>query len=258
MFKRLATLYSWRRAVWEMSVKQFRARYSASFLGVVWALVAPLLITLAVTFVFTAVFKVGMEGFAFFCLAGFFPWMFVSRSLTDSAASLLNQQGLLRQFSLPREILPLAAVFSGFLTFLIGWIVVYPVFVYVQPQVIMYFPLWGFIVIATLLFACGLGLLISLANVFWRDTGHFLDVLLLFWLWATPVFYSTDMVPEGMRWVYSVNPLVPFVAFYREVLLYGRIPQAALFLQVIGWMTASLSVGLWVFWRGESRLLKRI
>jgi len=258
MFKRLVALYSWRRAFWEMSIKQFRARYAASFLGVVWALIAPFLITLVVSFVFTTVFKVGMEDFAFFCLAGLFPWMFVSRSLTDSAASLLSQQGLLRQFSFPREILPLAAVFSGFLTFLIGWIVVYPVFVYVQPQVIMCFPLWVFVMIATFLFACGLGLLISLVNVFWRDTGHFLDVLLLFWFWATPVFYSTDMAPQGLRWIYSVNPLVPFIAFYREVLLYGRMPHAALFLQIIGWMTASLLLGLWVFSRGESRLLKRI
>jgi len=241
-----------------MGVKQFRARYAASVLGVAWALLSPFLITLVVVFVFTAVFRVEMERFALFVLAGMFPWMFLSRSLQDAASSLLSQQGLLRQFSFPREVLPLASVLSSFFTFLVGWIVVYPVFFFAQPRLLVFFPLWACIIIATLLFTCGIGLLLSVANVFWRDTGHFLDVLLLFWFWATPVFYSTEMVPAHLRWVYNVNPLVPFIDFYREVLLFGRMPQPALFIVVCCLSLASLGLGLWVFSRCEERLLKRI
>jgi lipopolysaccharide transport system permease protein len=131
-------------------------------------------------------------------------------------------------------------------------------FVFFNRGIVVFLPWLLLAFLLTFVFVCGLGLLFSVTNVFFRDFGNLLGVILMFWLWVTPVFYSHDMVPEEFRWVCDVNPMTPLVTFYRDVLFWARPPQWGVVAAASLWACASLFLGLAVFSRLEAQLLKRL
>jgi len=255
---RLQKIYSYRRSLWGMSWKQFRAKYAGSVLGLFWVIINPLLMVLVITFVFTAVFRTEIKDFALFILSGILPWMFFSSAVSEANPSLLTQKSVLHQFSLPKEILPLSSMLSYFMNFLISWCIVLPVFFLRNPGILPAAFLLPPLFLLTYFFTCGVGLLFSVVNIILRDLEHLLGILLMFWFWVTPVFYSVEMVPEQFRWVFNLNPVSPFIFCYREIVFYGRMPGPAVFLWVTCLAFASLFTGLAVSVRLESMVLKRI
>lgn len=255
---RVLKIYSYRRSLWSMAMKQFKAKYTSSVLGLFWVIINPLLMVMAITFVFTTVFGTTIKGFEFFVLAAILPWMFFSGALSEATPSLLSQKSVLHQFSLPKEILPLSSVLSCFMSFLLSWCIIYPVFLFRNPRILAVSPLLAVLLLLTCLFTCGIGLLFSVINIVLRDLEHLLGILLMFWFWVTPVFYSLEMIPGRFLWFFNLNPMSAFIFCYREIIFYGRAPAAAAFLAVIGWTFLSLFIGLLVSVRLESRVLKRI
>ena len=241
-----------------MALAQLKAKYVGSILGIAWAVINPLLIASVITFVFSHIFRIEIKNFSLFVLSGIFPWMFFSCALSEATFSILNQQSILHQFNVPREVLPLASVLSNFLNFLIGWVVILPLFLFFKPEIILFLPLLVFVLLLILVFTCGLSLIFSVLNVFLRDLGNLLGVLLMFWLWVTPVFYSIEMIPRRFQWVTRFNPLTPYIVSCRAVLVEGRVPSFLLWTQILLWAFVSLMMGLLIFSRLESRILKRI
>ena len=256
-FGQLKTLFSYRETIWKMAASQLKAKYSQSLLGLAWAVINPFLIMLAVTFVFVCVFKTDIKGFSRFVLAGIFPWFFFSNAISEAACSVLNQKNVLRQFDLPAEIIPLASVLGNFLNFLIGWIFIYPLFLWFRPQIIMFFPFLVAGLFLTLVFVAGAGLVIAILNVYFRDVGQLLSVILMFWFWVTPVFYSVEMVPPNYRWICDFNPMTQFIVFYRGVLFENRVP----FRELTGMAVAAfitLLAGWGIFVSLKQNILKKI
>ncbi|MFH1504115.1 MAG: ABC transporter permease [Candidatus Omnitrophota bacterium] len=256
--KRIKNLYLQRRILWDIAVKQLKAKYAGSVLGVWLAIINPLLVMLAVTFVFNVIFKLEIENFFLFALAGIFPWLFSSNALCEAAASIVNQQNILRQFNLPREIIPLSSILANFLNFIISWCVIYPLFLFFNSKIIILLPLLAVILVLNFFFICGVGLVLSVLNVFFRDLSHLIGTLLMFWFWVTPVFYSLNMVPEKFRWIYNFNPMAPFIAGYRSVIYAGHLPGFFIFISMFFWVVLSLGSALIFFSYAESKLLKRI
>lgn len=239
-------------------MSQLKAKYSGSMLGVAWAVLNPVLIMFAIAFVFSAIIKIEIKNFPLFALSGIFPWMFFSNAIFEAAFSILNQQSILHQFNLPREFIPLSSVLANFLNFLIGWSVVYPIFFLFESKILPLFPFLILIIMLTFLFVCGLGLTLSVLNVFFKDVGHLLNVLLMFWFWVTPVFYSLDMVPEGFKWVFHINPMTYYIACYRDIVFRGNMPGVFVFLGALVWCLVSISIGITVFAYFKNKLLKKI
>jgi ABC-type polysaccharide/polyol phosphate export permease len=259
MFNSISRVFAFRHVLWNMAIKQLKVKYTGAKLGIWWALLNPLLIMLAISFVFTLAFKVKINNFPFFVLIGIFPWLFFSSALTEASVSILNQQGILRQFNnLPKELIPLSSVLSNFLNFLIGWLIIYPLFIFFNHKIVYLLPFLVAVILMQFLFISGLGMMLSALNVFIRDINQLLGILLMFWFWVTPIFYSLDMFPEGFRWVYSLNPMAYYVLYYREVVFMGNLPGMQLIIGTFSWAFVSLILGLWTFSRLESRLLKLI
>lgn len=259
MFRyRIKKIYLFRYTLWEMALKQLKAKYSGSVLGIFWALVNPLLIMLAINFIFAIIFKTEIKNFPLFILSGIFPWMFFSSALSETTFSILNQQSILRQFNLPREALPLSSVLANFLNFLIGWIAIYPIFLFFNPKIILLLPFFIIILLLILIFVSGLSLILSVLNIFFRDIGQLLGVFLMLWFWITPVFYTIDMVPEKFRWICNLNPMTYFIVYYQHIVFKGHIPAFSLTMSVFFLAFISLILGFWFFSRLESKLLKWI
>jgi len=240
-----------------MAICQLKTKYSQSLLGLAWAVINPFLIMLAVTFVFVCVFKTDIKNFPQFVLAGIFPWFFFSNSVSEAAFSVLSQKNVLRQFNLPAEIIPLASVLGNFFNFLIGWIFIYPLFLWFKPQSIMLLPFLVVGLFLTLIFVAGAGLMISILNVYFRDIGQLLSVILMFWFWITPVFYSVEMVPLNFRWICHFNPMTQFIVFYRGILFENRVLLPEL-VSIAGTAFITLLTGWFTFVSLKQNILKKI
>jgi len=256
--EKINKIYFYRRTLWSLALKQFQAKYAGSVLGLFWVIINPLLMVLVITFVFTAVFKTEIKDFALFVLAGILPWMFFSGALSEATPSLSAQKSVLHQFSLPKEIIPLSIVLSYLMNFLMSWVIVYPIFLFHNPRVILISALLPVIFIFTYIFVSGISLLFSAVNIIFRDLEHLIGTLLMFWFWVTPIFYPIEMIPGNFRWIFNLNPMFVFILFYRDIIFYCRLPELTTFLGVMIWAFLSLGLGglasIWL----ESRVLKRI
>ena len=250
-------VYEFRHTLYRMAAASLKAKYKGSALGISWALATPLLLMAAITFIFTVVFKTDIKNFHLFVLSGIFPWVFFSSSLTESMSSVLNNRGILRQFNIPIEILPLSTILAHFMNFLIGWIIIYPVFIFTKPHIVLLAPVLIFIIFLYFIFVCGLGLFFSTINVFFRDLEHLSGVLFMFWFWGTPVFYSLDMLPDKFRWVCMLNPLTYFIESFRSILYEAKLPNQFTLTALIALSFIALLAGYLVFLRFEKYFIKK-
>ncbi len=236
--------------------KDFKARYMGSRLGGFWGIVSPLLLTIAIGFVFSKIFVLPVENPLPFVLAGFFPWLFLNESLTRATRVLLENRKMFDQFRLSLKFPLMASVLSNFLCFIINMgvlVIIACVFGRGGSFALVWLPL---IVVTELFFVTGLSLLLCVANVFLKDVKHIIDVGLMLWFWATPVFYSPEMVPERFAFISALNPMSVFISAYRQVLCQGRGPDFLTIFLLFVFAAAFYVPGFIIFSATEKRLIK--
>ena len=256
--QKLTKAFIYRSILWDLSLKQFKAKYSGSFLGIWWAVIIPLLLTVCIDFVFSHLYKVNIENFALFILAGMVPWIFFSNALSEATTSFVGNSSLLKQTIFPREFIPLSTAIANFLNFGLGFLFLLPLFIVLHPKVILITPLFILVLFFHFLFLAGLSLFFSTLDIFFRDLSHFLSIAFMMWFWITPVFYSIDMLDFSYRWIPLMNPVSYYTILYQDILFKAISPR----LSVIG---TAFSLGVFFFISGylfflklEVKLLKRL
>lgn len=204
-------------------LKNIKTRYAGSILGVLWAFLNPLLLALVVYFVFANIFRMNAKDYYLFIISGMLPWVFFSSSLQEATLSIPNNAAMLKQFSFPRSIIPLSIVATNFLLLVCGLAVVLPFFVLPNPAVLLMLPLLLLALVLVFLFTAGAALALAAFFVGVRDIAQGLNMLLMLWLWLTPVFYTPGMVPKEYGWILTFNPLNPCLNLFRQALLPGDI-----------------------------------
>jgi ABC-type polysaccharide/polyol phosphate export permease len=230
-------------------LKDFRIRYRNMSLGMAWSVVNPLVMMGILTFVFTKIFPNPQPHFAVFVLCALVPFNFYSLALNAGTTSLLENESLIKRVRCPREIFPIAAVLANCLHFLIqiGLLLTFVV-VAGFPLTLHWLwllPLWGMEVA----FMCGLALITSGLDVYYRDVRYLVEVSGLVLFWLVPIFYSFQMVPAKYHQLYLLNPISCVVLAEREVLLAGT-PPSGEFLAPLALITITcLALGLVIFGR---------
>lgn len=258
MIKRLVLIFQHRKILLEMAVSEFKVKYASSVLGIFWAVINPVLLMSAITFVFVNIFKIDMKNYQLFVLSGILPWIFFSNSLSEGAGALINRQHILRQFNFPREIIPLSCVFSKFINFLIFWVLIYIFSLFFNPAAGLLIPVSILGVTLELLFVSGIVLIFSGLNVLCRDFGQATDILLVFWFWVTPVFYLFSMVPKEFSWIYAMNPMMYYVVYFQSLIFKATLPETYIIFGSFIWAIAIFWLGLFIFSKLESSILKKI
>ncbi len=217
-----------REILFMLVLRDLQARSRQAYLGYLWLVVQPLLMTGAFSFLVQRVLGRGDQSdvpYPLFLLAALVPWQFFANSLTDSAESLVKNVDLVRQVFFPREILAIYPIFARLLDVLVGCLVlaVFMVYFHVPPSGwVILVPL---ILLIEMLFAAALGLLLSAANVGWRDVSRGLPLLLFLMLYAVPVLYPLEAVPAALRPIYDLNPLAQLVDAFRAAVLGTHAPD---------------------------------
>jgi lipopolysaccharide transport system permease protein len=243
-YRELFSVLAWR----DVSV-----RYKQTVIGVLWAVIRPFLTMIVFTIIFGKVAKLPTEGtapYALMVFAGMLPWTFFSTALAEASNSLISNANLISKVYFPRLIVPTATVVVAFIDFLISFVILAGMMIYYQ-----FLPGWQllllpvFIVLAFLA-SLGPGLWLTALNVKYRDFRFVIPFIVQFGLYISPVGFSSGVIPEQYRLLYSLNPMVGVIDGFRWCLLGGQTP--------IDWTAFGLSLAVTSFflWLGIRQFRK--
>ncbi|MGE3619119.1 MAG: ABC transporter permease [Acidimicrobiia bacterium] len=268
----LDPLFGQRDLYVNLTLRELRGKYKRSALGWAWSLLNPLATMAIFSVVFRFFLKVeipagdpsGLHVFAFFLLCGLLPWNAASAGITGGMGSLLGNANLINKVFFPRELLVAANTTSVSISLLIELGVLVAALLVAGSMVLPWLPLVALVVVVQALFVYGLALLLSVAAVYFRDIQHLVGIALQLWFYATPIVYPRALAVDALadqpllRWLYEANPMLRFVAIYRDVLYDLRGPELGDVLAVLAATVVSLAVGLAVFRRLEPRLAEEL
>lgn len=230
---RFAGLWSYRSFVLGSVKREFQARYRNSLFGAAWTVLNPLAMILVYTLVFSQVMRARLPGvdssfaYSIFLMAGLLPWGLFTETLMRYQTMFLENANLIKKVSFPKLCLPLIALLNALVNFTIifGLFLVFLIVSGNWPGTVAlaFFPLLGL----QILFTVGLGMLLGVLNVFFRDVGQLFPILVQFWFWLTPIIYAIDIVPQAFRGLLMLNPLLPLFVGYQDIFVRGLWPDAS-------------------------------
>ena len=229
----LSALWRYRHFVLTSVLGDLRGRFVRSRLGLFWSILHPLAQATMFALVLAEVLGAKLAGidnkaaYPIYLMAGMASWSLFSEILNRCLSVFIDNAGVMKKIAFPRICLPVI-VWGGALLnhmLLLGAIAVVFMFFGHYPGIAWLALPLGILLIS--MFAFGLGVMLGLFNVFSRDVGQVMAVVLQLWFWLTPIVYPASIVPEHLRWLLDLNPMVPFVAIYQDALLLNRWPDLA-------------------------------
>jgi lipopolysaccharide transport system permease protein len=264
MHRQLAELFSYRELIWNLTVRELKARYKSSVLGFFWGLLNPLAMMLVFSLAFSILWpNTQMEDFPIFLLCGLLPWNFFTSAVMGGTTSIVGGGNLLKKVYFPREVLPIASVLSHLVNFLLALLVLFAALLFFHPKISPTIWLLPFVIGIQTIFILGVVLVLSTLNVFYRDTVMIVDVVIMAAFFLTPVFYPIDFYPESYTiWGFDlnvhrimriVNPMASLITTYRDFFYYGYSTAFDFFLRTAVTAFVVFFIGYWIFRRYSGR-----
>jgi len=244
-YRELFMILAWR----DMSV-----RYKQTIIGVLWAILQPLLTMVVFTLLFSKIAGLPSDGnapYALMVFSAMLPWTLFSTSFGEASNSLINNAHLISKVYFPRMIIPVASIVTAFVNFLISFVILLALMLYYQFAPSWKILLLPFFILMTLLTSIGSGLWISALNVRYRDFRCVIPFIMQFGLYISPVGFSSSVIPEQWRLLYNLNPMVGVIDGFRWCILDSV--HSPLSLQVF---LLSITIILFFLWFGVSQFRK--
>ncbi len=252
MLNFLRTIWRYRGFVLGSVQREFQSKYQNSLLGSAWTVINPLAMIFVYTVIFSEVMKTRLSGmdshfaYSIYLCSGVITWGLFAEITGRLQSLFIDNANMLKKLSFPRIILPLVTVINALLNFSIIF-ALFVLFLLASGN----FPGWPIIamlpvLLIQLLFAIGLGMVIGIMNVFFRDVGQFFGIFLQFWFWLTPIVYPASILPNQAKAIMSFNPMYPVITVYQHIFVAQTWPQ---WLQ---WraLSGTLATGLLLCWLG--------
>jgi lipopolysaccharide transport system permease protein len=216
-----------RQLLSELTKREIAQRYKQSILGYFWVILNPMAQMLVMSFVFSKLFNVSNLGvpYSIYLFAGLLPWTLFSNSLVGATNALVSNAGLLSKIYFPREILVASIILSKIVDFFLASSVFIGMMILFQVPVTWH-TLWLFpIFLIQNILSYALGLFLATFNLFYRDVQYLLSLVLMIWMYLTPIVYSPETFPASYRWIFQINPMAVIINAYRQVILAGAAPN---------------------------------
>ena len=248
-----ADLWRYRELFYILAWRDISVRYKQTIIGIAWAVLRPFLTMVVFTVIFGRLAKLPSDGaapYALMVFAAMLPWSLFATSLGEASNSLIGNANLISKVYFPRLIVPTATVVTAFVDFLISFVMLLAMMVYYQ-----FAPGWSILllpvfILLALFASLGPGLWITALNVKYRDFRYVIPFIVQFGLYVSPVGFSSNVIPDEWRLVYSLNPMVGVIDGFRWCILGGESP--------IYWpgFALSLAIVAFFFWLGLRQFRK--
>lgn len=259
MFSKIKELYEYREMIINLVRKDLRGRYKSSVLGFLWTFINPLCQIIVYTLVFSQIFRMDIERYYLFLTVVMLPWVFFSTAISGGSMAVVSQQDLVKKIYFPREVLPISFVTSCFVNMLLSFIVMFLVIAIsglgVNFIALLYLPV---VMVVQYVLVLGITLITSACNVYFRDLEHIIGVIMMAWIYLTPVMYDISFVPEHLLGIFYANPMTPIALAYREILYYKQIPQLSNLLRSVVVGVAALIIGSITFAKLQKNFVEEL
>lgn len=245
----LREFYEYRELLKTNVRKDIRGRYKGSILGMLWSFINPLLQVFVYYLVFPYLMRGSMENFLVFLITAFFPWNFFLASINGATGCIKANAGIIKKVYFPRKILILSQVISNLINFFFAVpIILIFVVIFQIPLTwnLIFLPL---IAVVEALLCYGCGLILSAINVYVQDVENLVQFFLNLLFYGTPIIYSLDMFPSGsmLYFLVSYNPMTLLMNCYRNVMMYGTMPEWGSLAVLLLISFVLIMMGNWVF-----------
>lgn len=225
MINRLKQIFSYSDMVGSLVRRELRGKYKGSALGFLWTFINPLCQILVYIVVFSMIVRNNLENFYVYMIVGMIPWLFFDSSLRQGAGSIRYQGDMIKKIYFPREVLPLACVTSNFVNMILCFVIVFSVIfisgIGLSLKALLFLPL---VMGIEYLLALGFSLIVSAGTVYFKDLEHITSVILMAWIYGTPIMYSIDIIPENIKWFFKLNPMTAIIESYHRILYARQLP----------------------------------
>ena len=249
----LKAVYRYRELLYFLVWRDVLVRYKQAAIGVAWVVLQPLLTMVVFTIIFGQFAKLPSDGLPYpiFSFTALLPWNYFAQAISRSGISLVSNANLISKIYFPRLIVPISGALGPLVDFAISFIILLGMMAWYGIA-----PTWGvlalpFLTLLAVVTAVAVSLYLSALNVKYRDVGHAIPFLVQFWMYASPVVYSVNIIPQKWRLLYSLNPMVGVIEGYRWALLGKERPDYGV--MAVGVVVASVLLlgGLVYFKRTE-------
>lgn len=242
----------------EFVIRDLKVKYRRSFLGYLWSLLSPLLMMIVLTAVFSSFFRFDIPNFPVYLLSGQIIFSFFSESTTMAMTSILSGGSLIKKVYVPKYIFPVSRVLSSFITLLFSLVAIFFVILFTGVKITPVILLFPIPLLYILIFSVGIGLIMSVLAVYFRDMLHLYTILLSAWTYLTPIFYPVSIVPNYVKSIIYSNPMYYFVEAFRDVVLYNRFPTSHTNIMCLLFSGISLFLGLMIFYKNQKNFVLHI
>jgi len=271
-------LRSSREVLGNLTMREVRGKYKRSVLGQTWSLLNPIAALAIYTVVFGFVLRAdpgpgnpsGIDNFTLWLACALLPWNFFSATVTGGMNALLGNANLLQKVYFPRYTLVAAAMLSTMVTFGFELLVLTVVALLFGSHIWVWIPLILIFVALLAAFGLGIALMLSIANVYFRDTAQFVGIGMQVWFYATPIVYPISLITAKedlwrsngrdfpLTTVYELNPMARFVTVFRNMFYDNRLPDWSDMGYCVAAAGLSVALGAWVFSRWQSRVAEEL
>ena len=247
----------------DLVAKDVKTNSRRSALGVLWSVLNPLLMMAVLTVIFSNIIRVEVEGgFALFYLTGYIIFNFVSEATGFALYTITSAAPLIKKVYIPKYVFPLEkCIFSLVNMFfsLVAFVIVFVVF-FITGRVTPHLTMLMFPIpmVLVFMFCLGICLILSAVMVFFRDIGHIWGILLTVWMYASPIIYPIDILPEWLRSVLRLNPLTHYIDYFRNVMIYGKLPSLHENLICLLFSISTFFIGVVIFRKKQDKFLLHI
>lgn len=261
MFAMLRSLWEYRGFVLSSIRNEFVARFARSRLGGLWMIIHPLAQVAIYALILSNVLAAKLPGienkyaYALYLMAGMLAWSLFAEIIGRCLTLFIEQGNLMKKMRFPRITLPVIVVGSSLLNYLLLFLALLVVFALLgqEPslQLLWLVPL----TLAVMALAVGIGLVLGVLNVFVRDIGQVVPIILQVWFWFTPVVYPVSIIPEYLKDTVDANPMYSIVSAYHDILVYGQTPDLQQVAVTTSVALALMLLGLFMFRRAAPEMV---
>lgn len=264
----LSELIATRELLGNLTMREVKGQYRRTVLGQLWSLINPIATMVVYSIVFGLIFRArpaagdpsGLDIYPLWLMSGLLAWRYFAGVVNGGLGSLVSNAGLIKKVYFPRMHLPLSVALSTAVTWCVELAVLIVAIMIFGGSPLPWLPLLVVAMLLLAMFASGLSMILAIVNVYFRDTRHFLAILLQLWMYLTPIIYPVERVVEAtekapwLNTIFNLNPMLHFVNVFRHLLYDNRFPDLTDSLWCLGTAVIVFGAGYLVFSRRERGL----